>query len=68
MAVEGAQYYPAWIDKWNLRFLYRIYMEPGRLWKRYLIDYQSFLFAAAKAALTVVRDESKAARSRFSAK
>jgi N-acetylglucosaminyldiphosphoundecaprenol N-acetyl-beta-D-mannosaminyltransferase len=40
--VTGAQYYPPWIDRMNLRFLYRLYREPGRLWKRYLIDYQVF--------------------------
>ncbi|MER2520310.1 MAG: WecB/TagA/CpsF family glycosyltransferase [Bdellovibrionales bacterium] len=37
------KYYPDWINRWNLRFLYRLYKEPGRLWRRYLIDYQVYL-------------------------
>ncbi len=36
-------YYPKWIDKYNLRWLYRLYMEPSRLWRRYLIDYPVFV-------------------------
>ena len=40
---NGMQYYPAWINRLNLRFLYRLYREPARLWRRYLIDYQVFI-------------------------
>ena len=36
----NGQYYPHWIDKLNLRFGWRLYKEPKRLWRRYLIDYQ----------------------------
>lgn len=36
-------YYPDWVNRWNLRFLYRFYKEPGRLWRRYLIDYQVYI-------------------------
>ncbi|MDX2028946.1 MAG: WecB/TagA/CpsF family glycosyltransferase [Alphaproteobacteria bacterium] len=36
-------YYPRWVDEWNIRFLYRLYKEPGRLWRRYLIEYQVFI-------------------------
>lgn len=35
----GLDYYPALVNKLNLRWAYRIYREPKRLWKRYLIDY-----------------------------
>jgi len=35
---KGYQYYPRWIDRFNLRWLYRIYDEP-RLLKRYLFAY-----------------------------
>jgi N-acetylglucosaminyldiphosphoundecaprenol N-acetyl-beta-D-mannosaminyltransferase len=35
-------YYPRWIDRANLRWAYRLVREPGRLWRRYLIDYSRF--------------------------
>jgi len=35
-------YYPKWVNKYNLRWLYRIYREP-KLFKRYTIDYAWFL-------------------------
>ncbi len=40
---KGIQYYPGWIDKLNLRWMYRIYDEP-KLFKRYTLDYTKFLF------------------------
>lgn len=39
----GLQYYPGWVDRMNLRFAWRLAREPGRLWRRYLVDYQEFL-------------------------
>jgi N-acetylglucosaminyldiphosphoundecaprenol N-acetyl-beta-D-mannosaminyltransferase len=27
-ARDEIDYYPAWINRWNLRFLYRMYREP----------------------------------------
>ncbi len=39
----GIQYYPDWMDKLNLRWLYRIYDEP-KLFRRYSIDYTKFIF------------------------
>ncbi len=39
---KKADYYPNWINKMNLRWLYRIYNEP-KLIKRYTIDYCYFL-------------------------
>ena len=41
--VDRVDYYPKWVDKMNLRFLYRLLKEPRRLWRRYLIDYQVFM-------------------------
>jgi N-acetylglucosaminyldiphosphoundecaprenol N-acetyl-beta-D-mannosaminyltransferase len=35
-------YYPKWINKYNLRWAYRIFREP-RLFKRYTIDYMKFI-------------------------
>lgn len=39
---KGIEYYPKWIDKYNLRWIYRIYDEPKLLF-RYIIDYPKFL-------------------------
>lgn len=39
---KNIEYYPKWIDKFNLRWLYRIYDEP-KLFKRYFYDYSKFL-------------------------
>jgi len=45
------RYYPAWIDRLDLRWLYRLYKEPRRLWRRYTVDYLPFLrFALAALA------------------
>ncbi len=35
-------FYPEWINRWHLRFAYRIYKEKGVV-KRYLIEYPRFL-------------------------
>ncbi|AIA76772.1 hypothetical protein FF32_18555 [Halomonas campaniensis] len=40
---KGQDYYPAWVDRLNLRWLYRMIKEPSRLLKRYLKDYPRFL-------------------------
>lgn len=41
-ALKGQQYYPNWINRFNLRFAYRIWDEP-KLVKRYTVDYFSFV-------------------------
>ena len=41
-------YYPAWIDRLELRFLYRLIKEPRRLWRRYLVDYRIFVWRFCK--------------------
>jgi N-acetylglucosaminyldiphosphoundecaprenol N-acetyl-beta-D-mannosaminyltransferase len=40
--IQDRQYYPDWIDRLELRWLYRLVREPRRLWQRYLIQYQAF--------------------------
>lgn len=40
---HGFHYYPKWINALNLRFAYRLAMEPRRLWRRYLLDYPKFV-------------------------
>ena len=38
---QNTDYYPNWVNKLNVRWLYRIYNEP-KLIKRYTIDYSWF--------------------------
>jgi len=40
---KGAAYFPDWVDRLNIRFLYRLVKEPRRLWRRYLVEYQVFM-------------------------
>lgn len=39
VAAQGGDYYPAWMDKLDLRWVYRIAREPRRLTKRYAVIY-----------------------------
>ncbi|MDB4453445.1 WecB/TagA/CpsF family glycosyltransferase [Pseudomonadales bacterium] len=41
---DGINYYPIWIDRYNLRFAYRIFKEPRRLLKRYFVEYRVFIY------------------------
>jgi exopolysaccharide biosynthesis WecB/TagA/CpsF family protein len=43
---------PAWMQRRGLEWLYRLWQEPGRLWKRYLITNSIFL---GKLAAALVR-------------
>jgi exopolysaccharide biosynthesis WecB/TagA/CpsF family protein len=43
IAGTDGEYFPPWSNRLNLRWLYRLYKEPRRLWKRYLLDYPKFL-------------------------
>ncbi len=45
------RYYPAWIDKLELRWAWRIYREPRRLWRRYFVDYWPFILATVPTVL-----------------
>ncbi|WP_262296007.1 WecB/TagA/CpsF family glycosyltransferase [Microvirga sesbaniae] len=47
----GLQYYPGWVNRLNIRFAYRVFREPQRLWRRYLVDYREFCLLYIKAAL-----------------
>ena len=40
--IQSEQYYPMWIDRLELRWLWRIWKEPKRLWRRYAIEYLPF--------------------------
>lgn len=46
---EKERYYPAWIDKAELRWLYRLAKEPRRLLRRYTLDYAPFVGATLTA-------------------
>lgn len=47
---KGYHYYPIWINRLNIRFLYRLWKEPIRLWRRYLVEYLYFWWALIKVA------------------
>ncbi len=49
--VERFNYYPGWINRFNLRWLYRVYREPGRIGRRCVADYPPFLLLLARARL-----------------
>ena len=49
--IDGIAYYPRWINAANLRWAYRLRREPGRLWRRYLIDYPHFGVLVLAASL-----------------
>src|SRR5690606_866269 len=40
---ERREYYPAWVLKLRIGFLYRLAREPRRLWRRYTIELGSYL-------------------------
>lgn len=42
-AASNLQYFPKWIDKYNLRWAYRIYDEPRKVFKRVFVYYTWFL-------------------------
>ena len=39
---------PKWARDWSLEWAYRLYLEPKRLWKRYVIGNSIFLFFVLK--------------------
>lgn len=42
---------PRWMRNASLEWLYRLWLEPGRLWKRYLVTNSAFLWMYAKTLL-----------------
>ena len=49
---KRAHYYPSWVDRFHLRWAYRLAREPRRLWRRYLLMYPPFVAALFSASLT----------------
>jgi N-acetylglucosaminyldiphosphoundecaprenol N-acetyl-beta-D-mannosaminyltransferase len=39
---ERVNWYPAWANRMRLGWLYRLYREPRRLWKRYSLDLTNY--------------------------
>lgn len=48
--VEKDNYYPQWVDRLEIRWLYRLLREPRRLCRRYLYEYQTFIIPCVRAA------------------
>ncbi|MDM1522352.1 WecB/TagA/CpsF family glycosyltransferase [Empedobacter sp. 225-1] len=42
---------PIWVQKAGLEWLFRVYQEPGRMWKRYLISNTKFIILLFKTYL-----------------
>ncbi len=43
---------PPWMQRRGLEWLFRLFQEPGRLWKRYLVTNTIFILLAAKRMVT----------------
>jgi N-acetylglucosaminyldiphosphoundecaprenol N-acetyl-beta-D-mannosaminyltransferase len=43
---------PAWMSSHGMEWIYRLFQEPGRLWKRYLIGNPLFLLRVLRQRLT----------------
>ena len=42
---------PEWMRKAGLEWMHRLFSEPGRLWKRYLINNPYFVYLYIRALL-----------------
>lgn len=49
--VERKEYYPRWVDRLEIRWLYRLIREPRRLCRRYLYEYLTFVRQFMRTAL-----------------
>ena len=47
---------PVWMQKAGLEWFWRLMMEPGRLWKRYLIDDIQFFWLVLKQKMGRIKD------------
>lgn len=57
-SAKKLNYYPSWVNRFNLRWLYRIYDEP-KLLKRYTWDYSKFLFVYTYDLLCHLKNKNK---------
>jgi N-acetylglucosaminyldiphosphoundecaprenol N-acetyl-beta-D-mannosaminyltransferase len=54
LGLEGSRA-PHWMQRGGLEWLYRLSMEPGRLWRRYLINYPRGIWFLVKDCLVAGR-------------
>lgn len=47
---------PVWMQKAGLEWFWRLMMEPGRLWKRYLVDDMQFFWLVLKQKMGWMKD------------
>jgi N-acetylglucosaminyldiphosphoundecaprenol N-acetyl-beta-D-mannosaminyltransferase len=52
LSESGLNYYPDAVNTLNLRWAYRLVMEPRRLWRRYLLDYPVFAAGLCRTLLS----------------
>jgi N-acetylglucosaminyldiphosphoundecaprenol N-acetyl-beta-D-mannosaminyltransferase len=52
-----ASWYPEWTTRLGLNWLYRLVREPGRLWKRYSIEFLDYLGVAVRTRLSTNRSQ-----------
>lgn len=45
---------PKWMQKYGLEWIYRVYQEPGRMWKRYLTTNSKFIYLVIKERLKII--------------
>lgn len=50
---ERHDYYPAWANKHDLRWLYRLVTEPRKFWRRYIPNYTPFVLRTIYTALKI---------------
>ena len=50
---------PGWMQRAGLEWLFRFFQEPGRLWKRYLIQNPRFVALALAELLGILKITSK---------
>jgi N-acetylglucosaminyldiphosphoundecaprenol N-acetyl-beta-D-mannosaminyltransferase len=53
---------PRWMMRWSLEWLYRLWMEPRRLWKRYLINNPAFVLLFLMQFITETLHRKKSSR------
>jgi len=52
---------PLWVRRWRLEWMFRLVVEPGRLWRRYVVGNPVFLFRVLRQKLTGPKTTGKVA-------
>ena len=48
---------PQWLREMGLEWIYRLYQEPGRMWRRYLVGNITFLYHTALQRVGVAAND-----------